>query len=251
MEILVTNDDGVNADGIRTLAKALESLGRVTVVAPAREMSAVSHALTIHQSVEFEHVENRTFAVEGTPADCVSLAVNKLLTKTPDLVVSGINRGANVADDVAYSGTVGAAREAAMLGIRAIAVSLATRTDEADYSRAAAFMSEIIPVVLRKNRWGRRTFLNVNVPEAAIQGVRVTSHGRREPFGKLELNDAPHALAYPWIQQGFTRHDKGNMTDIQALREDFVSVTPLHFDFTNYNAIEELESWDLKFNGRK
>ncbi len=145
-------------------------MGEVTVVAPAREMSAVSHALTIHEPLRFEHVEHRMFKVEGTPADCVNLAVVKLLPKPPDVVVSGINRGANVGDDIAYSGTVAGAREAAMLGVPSMAVSLASKDGAADYSHAAAFAAQILPALAGKKEWSRRTFLNVNVPELEGQG---------------------------------------------------------------------------------
>ncbi len=145
MNILVTNDDGVHAPGIKALAEKLREVGEVTVVAPLREMSAVSHALTISAPLRFEHLEDRTFFVEGTPADCVNLAVGKLLPNPPDIVVSGINRGANVGDDIAYSGTVAGAREAAMLGVPSIAISFASKDEDADYRAAASFTVSASP----------------------------------------------------------------------------------------------------------
>jgi 5'-nucleotidase len=250
LDILVTNDDGVHAPGIRSLAAKLRDVGDVTVVAPAREMSAVSHALTIAEPVRFDHIEPRVFAVEGTPADCVNLAVSKLLPKPPDVVVSGINRGANVGDDIAYSGTVAGAREAAMLGVPSLAVSLATKEQEADYSNAAHFAAVITKLLFEKKNWGRRTFLNVNVPNAPVKGVRITSQGHRDYWAKVEERIDPRSRVYYWIKQGFNRWEKNGMSDIAALRERFISVTPLQFDFTAYSALEELDSWELKFNGQ-
>ncbi len=241
----------MHAPGIKALAEKLREVGEVTVVAPAREMSAVSHALTISAPLRFEHLEQRTFFVEGTPADCVNLALRKLLPRPPDIVVSGINRGANVGDDIAYSGTVAGARQAAMLGVPSIAVSLATREDDVDYSTAAAFAAEIVEVVVKKKDWGRRTFLNVNVPNSKVKGVRITSQGRHDGWARVEERVEPSSRVYYWIKQGFTRWDKTGMSDIHALRDQYISVTPLQFDFTNYNALETLESWNLQFNGKK
>ena len=247
----MTNDDGIEAPGIRTLAERLREVGEVTVVAPAREMSAVSHALTIHEPLRFEHVGPRTFRVEGTPADCVNLAVVKLFPKPPDVVVSGINRGANVGDDIAYSGTVAGAREAAMLGVPSMAVSLASKDPGADYSHAAAFAAQLLPVLATKKEWSRRTFLNVNVPDAKVKGVRVTSQGRRPSWTKVEERIDPASRIYYWVKQGFTKVEREALSDISALRDSYISITPLQFDFTAYSVLEELESWDLRFNGSR
>jgi 5'-nucleotidase len=247
----VTNDDGIDAPGIRALAESLREIGDVTVVAPATEMSAVSHALTIHEPLRFEHVGERTFKVEGTPADCVNLAVVKLLPKPPDVVVSGINRGANVGDDIAYSGTVAGAREGAMLGIASMAISLASKADSADYSSAAAFAVQILPILAAKKEWSRRTFLNVNVPDSRVRGVRITSQGRRASWTKVEERVDPASRIYYWVKQGFTKVEKEAVSDISALRDSYISITPLQFDFTAYSALEELQSWDLRFNGRR
>ena len=247
----MTNDDGIEAPGIRTLAERLRKVGEVTVVAPAREMSAVSHALTIHEPLRFEHVGPRTFRVEGTPADCVNLAVVKLFPKPPDVVVSGINRGANVGDDVAYSGTVAGAREAAMLGVPSMAVSLASKDPGADYSHAAAFAAQLLPVLATKKEWSRRTFLNVNVPDAKVKGVRVTSQGRRPSWTKVEERIDPASRIYYWVKQGVTKVEREALSDISAIRDSYISITPLQFDFTAYSVLEELESWDLRFNGNR
>jgi 5'-nucleotidase len=245
----VTNDDGIDAPGIRALAAKLRDVGEVTVVAPAREMSAVSHALTIHEPVRFEHLEQRLFKVEGTPADCVNLAVVKLLPKPPDIVVSGINRGANLGDDIAYSGTVAGAREGAMLGLPSMAVSLASKEGGADYSAAAAFAAQIVPLVARKREWSRRTFLNVNVPNSKIKGVRITSQGHPEHWTRVEEKVDPASRIYSWVRHGFTRMEREAVADIAAIREGFISITPLQFDFTAYSALEELSQWNLSFNG--
>jgi 5'/3'-nucleotidase len=248
---LITNDDGIEAPGIRALAAKLREVGEVTVVAPAREMSAVSHALTISEPLRFEHVDERMFSVEGTPADCVSLAVTKLLPRPPDLVVSGINRGANVADDIAYSGTVAGAREAAMLGVPSMAVSLATKDPGADYSNAAAFAAQLTSVVASQKHWTRRTFLNVNVPTTKVKGVRITSQGHRHGWTRVEERVDPKSRVYYWLKQGFNRSEKESFSDVEALRDSFISVTPLQFDFTAYEALPEVQSWNLQFNGNR
>jgi 5'-nucleotidase len=245
----VTNDDGIDAPGIRVLAQKLREIGDVTVVAPAREMSAVSHALTIHEPLRFEHVGERSFKVEGTPADCVNLAVVKLLPKPPDVVVSGINRGANVGDDIAYSGTVAGAREAVMLGVPSVAVSLASKEGGADYSNAAAFTAQLIPLLAKMKEWSRRTFLNVNVPDSKVKGVRITSQGHRASWTKVEEKIDPASRVYYWVKHGLTKVEKETISDISALRDSYISITPLQFDFTAYSALEELQSWDLRFNG--
>jgi 5'-nucleotidase len=247
----VTNDDGIDAPGIRALAEKLGEVGDVTVVAPSREMSAVSHALTIHEPLRFQHVGGRAFKVEGTPADCVNLAIVKLLPKPPDVVVSGINRGANVGDDIAYSGTVAGAREAAMLGVPSMAVSLASKDSGADYSHAAAFAAQLLPTLATKKEWSRKTFLNVNVPDAKVKGVRVTSQGRRVSWTKVEEKIDPASRIYYWVKQGFTKVERESISDISAIRDDYISITPLQFDFTAYSVLEELQSWDLRFNGSR
>jgi 5'/3'-nucleotidase len=214
-------------------------------------MSAVSHALTIHEPLRFEHVGERMFSVDGTPADCVALAVGKLLPRPPDLVVSGINRGANVGDDIAYSGTVAGAREAAMLGVPSMAFSLASKDDKADYGPAAAFAAQLAGIVAAKKHWHRRTFLNVNVPNAKVKGVRVTNQGHRDQWAKVEEKVDPSSRVYYWLKQGFVRTERARegLSDVQAIRDSYISVTPLQFDFTAYSALEELEALNLKFNG--
>ena len=210
-------------------------------------MSAISHALTINAPLRYEKIEDEVFAVEGTPADCVTLAVENLLAGPPDLVVSGINRGANLGDDIAYSGTVAGAMEGAMLGIRAFAVSLASKT-HGDYSHAAAFAAQLARLLDEKTL-PRRTFLNVNVPVGQIRGVRVTSQGRREYRAKVEERVDPRSRVYFWIKEGFSRWEKNGVSDITAVRESHISVTPLQIDLTNYKALDDVVSWNMKWNG--
>jgi 5'-nucleotidase len=217
------------------------------VVAPVREMSAVSHALTINAPVRYEHVTQHVFAVEGTPADCVNLAVGNLLPQPPDLLVSGINRGANLGDDVTYSGTVAGAMEGAMLGIPSFAVSL-TSKESHDYSAAAAFSGDLARVLLKK-ALPRRTFLNVNVPTGAIKGVRITSQGRRDYRPELEARVDPRSRVYFWIKEGFSRWERNGMADVAAIRAGLISVTPLQIDLTNYKVLDELLGWNLSWNG--
>ena len=243
IRILVTNDDGVHSPGLRALAERLGAIGEVTVVAPDREVSGISHALTVSEPLRYEKLEEGVFAVAGTPADCVNLAVGNLLKVRPDLVVSGINRGANVADDVTYSGTVAGAMEGAMLGITSFAVSLASKQSE-DFRTAAEFAVQLAQIVAEKTL-PPRTFLNVNVPLGKVEGVRITSQGSRTG---AEPRDAGARL-YSWIKQGWSGAERNGISDIAAVRENLISVTPLHIDFTNYHALDELASWGLNWNG--
>jgi 5'-nucleotidase len=242
IRILVTNDDGVHSPGLRALVERLGAIGEVTVVAPDREVSGISHALTVSEPLRYEKLEEDVFAVSGTPADCVNLAIGNLLKGRPDLVVSGINRGANVADDVTYSGTVAGAMEGAMLGITSFAVSLASKQSE-DFATAAEFALQLAQIVSEK-KLPHRTFLNVNVPIGKVEGVRITSQGRPNP----DPRDAGARL-YSWIKQGWSGAERNGISDIAAVRESLISVTPLHVDFTNYHALDELASWGLNWNG--
>jgi 5'-nucleotidase len=244
---LVTNDDGVDAPGLRVAAEKLSEVGEVTVVAPAREVSGVSHALTLSEPLRYTQLDERVYSVEGTPTDCVNLAVGNLLRKPPDLLVSGINRGANLGDDVTYSGTVAGAMEGAMLGITSFAVSLASKVSE-DYRIAGEFSVQLAQIVTRK-KLPRQTFLNVNVPAGKVDGVRITSQGRRDYRANVEKRVDPRSRVYFWIKQGFSRWERDGISDIMAVRDNLISVTPLHIDFTNYQALDELASWGLNWNG--
>lgn len=234
--------------GLTALAEVLRRVGDVTVVAPAREVSGVSHALTLSAPLRYERIGEHIFSVEGTPTDCVNLAVANLLPKPPELVVSGINRGANLGDDVTYSGTVAGAMEGAILGIPAFAVSLASKAEE-DYTVAAEFSAQLARI-LRDKKLPKRTFLNVNVPAGPVKGVQITSQGFRSYRASVEERIDPRSRVYFWIKQGFSRWERNGMSDIHAVRENMISVTPLEIDFTNYNALDELASWGLAWNGK-
>jgi 5'-nucleotidase len=247
IQILITNDDGVHAPGIQALSEKLREIGEVTVVAPSREMSAISHALTINAPLRYDRLSDRVFAVDGTPADCVNLAVGNLLAQPADILVSGINRGANLGDDVTYSGTVAGAMEGAMLGIPSFAVSLATKGD-AEFGEAASFAAYLAPVLVSQGL-PRRTFLNVNVPSGPVKGVSITSQGHRDYRAKVEERIDPRARVYFWIKEGISRWEKNGISDITAIRRGMISVTPLQIDLTDYKALDRVLAWKLAWNG--
>lgn len=240
--LLVTNDDGIHAPGLKALAAALSPMGTVFVVAPDREMSACAQSLTLKHPLRAERVDERRFAVDGTPADCVNLALVKLLPRRPDLVVSGINRGANLGDDVFYSGTVGGAREATFFGVPGIASSLASRED-VDYSHAAEFTARLARIVLAHGL-PERTLLNVNVPPGAPSGAVITAQGRRDHEGTILEALDPRRRTYYWIEEGRDVWAADEMSDIHALRRGLISVSPLHTDTTNHAAVTALRSWE-------
>jgi len=240
--LLVTNDDGVHAPGLRALAAALEGLGEVHVVAPDREVSACSQSLTLKHPLRVETVSPRVHAVDGTPADCVNLALVKLLPRRPDLVLSGINRGGNLGDDVFYSGTVGGAREGTFFGIPSVAISLAARA-EVDFAQAAAFAVRLARMVLEKGL-PEQTLLNVNVPSGRPRGVAVTVQGRREHEGTILEGLDPRRRTYYWIEEGRDRWVSDAMSDIHAIRNGLISVTPLNTDTTHHAVLAAFHAWE-------
>ena len=240
--LLVTNDDGVHAAGLRALIAALEPVGEVHVVAPDREVSACSQSLTLKHPLRVETVAPRIHAVDGTPADSVNLALVKLLPRRPDLVVSGINRGGNLGDDVFYSGTVGGAREGTFFGIPSVAISLAVRA-EADFTEAAAFATRLARMVLEKGL-PEQTLLNVNVPSGRPRGVAVTVQGRREHEGTILEGLDPRRRTYYWIEEGSDRWVSDAMSDIHAVRNGLISVTPLHTDSTHHAVLAAFHAWE-------
>jgi len=242
--ILVTNDDGVHAPGIKALAAALAGLGAVHVVAPDREVSACAQSLTLKHPLRAERVEERVYAVDGTPADCVNLALVKLLPRRPDLVMSGINRGANMGEDVFYSGTVGGAREGTFFGVHSIAVSLAVReARDLDFSPAAAFAARLAGIVLAKGL-PERTLLNVNVPPGTPAGVAMTVQGRREHEGTIFEGLDPRRRTYYWIEEGTDRWLTDEMSDIHAVRSGLISVSPLQTDTTHHAVLPAFRAWE-------
>lgn len=247
MKILVTNDDGIHAPGITALAEALGRVGEVAVVAPDRERSAVSHALTLHHPLRAECLGPGRFAVDGTPTDCVNLGIHSLLDFHPDLVVSGINRGANLGDDVTYSGTVAAAMEATLMGIPAFAISLASRDERCDYSAAAAFAARLAVTIIA-NGLPVDTFLNVNVPDMRVEQLQpplVTTQGKRRYEGTIVDKVDPRGRSYYWIGTADLDFHDIEGSDFSAISKGHISVTPLHLDLTNHRSIDLLRTWDL------
>ncbi len=246
MLILATNDDGVYSPGLTMLASALKDLGEVWVVAPDREQSAVSHSLTLHRPLLVEKIMEKVFSVNGTPTDCVNLAVGGLLPGKPDLVVSGINKGANLGEDVTYSGTVSAAFEAALMGIPAFAVSMAAREDFI-FKTAADFARRLGTAILNQ-KTGGHTLLNVNVPNLPareVRGVRVTRQGRRVYGGSVLERIDPRGKKYYWIGGDAENWTELPDADHEAVRQGFISVTPLRLDLTDFDAIKGLKALGL------
>ncbi|MEX0907632.1 MAG: 5'/3'-nucleotidase SurE [Gemmatimonadota bacterium] len=248
MRILVTNDDGYLASGLETLADAARELGDVDVVAPDREQSATSHSLTLHYPLRVRKAGGAVRVVDGTPTDCVMLAVGELLEERPDFVLSGINHGANLGDDVLYSGTVAAAMEATILGIPAIALSHASH-DHDHMADWGAVLKPLLKQLMSRERFPAETLLNVNLPAVRpdeVKGVRVTALGRRAYVGSLTKAQDPNGREYFWIGGGESKWWGGPESDFRAVHEGYVSVTPLHLDLTNYRLLEDLSGWDLK-----
>jgi 5'-nucleotidase len=238
--ILVSNDDGIHSEGLLALEDSLRRVGDVYTVAPEREQTSMSHALTLHRPLRVRELGGSRMAVDGTPTDCVKLALTGLLSKRPDLVVSGINKGPNLGDDIIYSGTVSAALEGALLGVPAIAVSLAT-FEKFNFAPAAEFTATLITRI-QKQGIPRDMLLNVNVPPIAkeeIQGWRFTRQGKRHYSETIVERVDPRGKKYYWIggdDLGFAE-DEG--TDCVAIRDGFISVTPLQVDFTNFKLLQE------------
>lgn len=247
MRIMVTNDDGIAAPGIKALAEALTLLGEVTVVAPDRERSAAGHSLTLHSPLRVFELRQGWYAVDGTPTDCVNMGIHSLLPFRPDLVVSGINHGGNMGDDITYSGTVAAAMEANLMGIPALAVSLATFAPTSHFDDAAQATLPIIREFIR-NPLPEDTFLNINVPDRPLAEIRpplITRQGKRSFVGKIVDKIDPRGRKYYWIGSEEPSFMDEDGTDFNAVGAGHVSVTPLHLDLTNYRALETLSRWNL------
>jgi 5'-nucleotidase len=243
--ILVTNDDGVHSEGIKALADAMRTLGEVMVVAPMAEASAIGHALTLRRPLRLETISDRVYAVDGTPTDCVNIAITSVLRGMPDLVVSGINKGWNLGDDVTYSGTVSGAFEAALLGPPGIGVSL-QRTDRPfDFSEAARAAHIVAQSVLAKGL-PLRTFLNINVPQGPTKGFKVTVQARRNHITKVDERVDPRGQRYFWIEEGQNEWEPHDRSDFQAVRDGYISVTPLQPDLTAYSVIPTVEEFLLE-----
>ena len=247
-QILVTNDDGVHSDGIHALAAALAPLGEVTVVAPHIEASAIGHALTLRRPLRMERLRERVYEVDGTPTDCVNIAVTQVYApaSAPDLVVSGINKGYNLGDDITYSGTVAGALEGSLLGIPSIAVSLARTRGTYDFVPAANAAATIASLVLRRELISARTFLNLNVPPGKPKGFRLTMQAKRNHITIVDPRTDPRGQAYYWIEEGENDWEPHDRSDYQAVRDGYVSVTPLQADMTDHEALSKLESLEIE-----
>jgi len=253
MRILVTNDDGILADGISILAQELLKIGEVEIVAPDRERSATGHAITVLRPLRINTVKLRdlgikAWAVDGTPSDCVKLAIEDLLEWKPDFVVSGINRGPNLGTDVLYSGTVSAAIEGAIYGIPSVAVSVAA-FENCHYPVAAEFSRNLVSILAEKGL-PPETLLNVNVPSVDkrdLAGVAITKLGARVWKDVFERRVDPRGRTYYWMAGTVEEHEGDLDIDAVAVRHNMVSITPIHLDLTKHDLIYELRTWDLEF----
>lgn len=248
MIILVSNDDGVDSPGIKELARAMKRIkgARVVVVAPAGEQSATSHSLTLHRPLRIEKMANGFYAVDGTPTDAVTLAIHRVLRRKPDLIISGINRGANLGEDVHYSGTVAAALEGAIMGIPAIAVSVAGK-DDFRYDVAGRFAKKLVMKVL-KEQWPPGLLLNVNVPSLPadkIKGYEMTILGRHD-YGDVIVDKLdPRGRPYYWIGSDPRTFADIPGSDCRAITQKKISVTPVQLDMTDHKFLNVLQKWKL------
>ncbi len=253
MRILISNDDGYRARGINALREALKGLGDLMVVAPDRNRSGASNSLTLDVPLRVSKAEQDVYFIQGTPTDCVHLAISGLFPFEPDMVVSGINNGSNLGDDVLYSGTVAAAMEARFLGKPAVAVSLNTdglRGDSKRWFETGAHFARQIVQRLQSTplemKMGRATLLNVNVPNIPVEqvkGIKVTRLGNRHRSEAVIRAEDPRGRPVYWVGPAGAGQDAGPGTDFHAVAEGFVSVTPLSVDLTNYDALDTVRSW--------
>lgn len=242
--ILITNDDGYHSDGIIALEQALSDLGEIYVIAPESEQSGASHSLTLARPLRIRQIDGRHWTVDGTPTDCVTLALNQILSsrERPHICVSGINHGPNLGDDATYSGTVAGAMEATILGVPGLAFSLAA-TRSHDFSESMKFARHITERAVAGGL-PKQTLLNINIPKGEPKGIRITKQGFKEARPVISEHIDPRGKLYYWIgeiRNGF-RAEGG--TDFEAIEEGFVSVTPMRSDLTNHAAIELLNGWN-------
>jgi 5'-nucleotidase len=248
--ILVTNDDGITAPGIRSLIEIVKEFGDVAVIAPDSPQSAMGHAITINNTlfinkVHYDKDLHTEISSSGTPVDCVKIAINEILDRKPDLCVSGINHGSNASINVIYSGTMSAAMEAAMNGIPAIGFSLLDYDWNADFEASKPFIRKIIAQVLEKGI-PEDTVLNINIPKLpteSIKGIKICRQAKASWTEKFDKRLTPHGRNYYWMTGEFTNLDKGEDTDIWALENDYISIVPVHFDFTAHHAIQKLNDY--------
>jgi 5'-nucleotidase len=239
--ILVTNDDGISAPGIKALEQSMLPLGEVTVIAPDREMSATSQSISLHTPLRIHQIDERHYSVNGTPADSVILALYYILPQPPDLVVSGINPGGNMGENVVYSGTVGGAMEAAVHGVPAFAISLVSRSDH-DFSAAAAFATRLAAKILEEGL-DRGVCLNVNVPRGEVNGVRITRQSQKISQNLVLEQKDPRGRPHYWLDEMVELTDVEPDSDNGAVREHHISLTPLQVDRTHYPSLNHLSRW--------
>ncbi|MDI6759072.1 MAG: 5'/3'-nucleotidase SurE [Candidatus Omnitrophota bacterium] len=249
MNILLTNDDGIYAEGIRALYDSLKKNGEVTVVAPDSERSAVGHAITLSDPLRVKSVNRNGkffgYSTTGTPADCVKLAIRAIMKKRPDLVVSGINLGPNVGYSVLYSGTVSGATKGAILGIPSFAISLATFTNP-DFSFAAEFARKLARLIVHHKGLPHGTLLNVNVPavpKKRIKGVRIVKQSERAIEERFDKREDPRKRTYYWLTGEVIKSDRKTEADIETIRNNYISISPIRCDMTDYSFMDKLKLW--------
>lgn len=252
LKILISNDDGIYSKGLYELAKRMARIGKVSVVAPDKEQSAIGHAITMHQplrcrKIKLYDLDIDAWWVNGTPADCIKLGIETLLSERPDLVISGINDGENLGTDIIYSGTVSAAVEGSMFNIPAIAVSY-QRYGEADFSLAAKVAGDVIEQVL-ENAGGKSMLININIPAIGnidqLRGVMITKLGVKKYKNNFEERKDPRGNSYYWLAGELIEDEISEDSDIYAVRKKYVSVTPIHVDFTGYEEIGKIQEWNI------
>ncbi|NIM50826.1 MAG: 5'/3'-nucleotidase SurE [Gemmatimonadales bacterium] len=247
MNILISNDDGILARGLGVLADVCRTVGSVTVVAPDREQSGASHSLTLDRPLRPSRRPDGSLQVDGTPTDCVLLALGVLLDEKPDYVFSGINHGPNMGEDVLYSGTVAAAMEGLSLGIPGVAISLAGNNVELLDSHRP-WLERLVADIVKVKEFPKETLLNVNlppIPGAEIQGIRVTTLGKRVYSESLVRTKDPWGRTGYWIGGGQISWSGREDSDFRAIQDHYISVTPLHVDLTNYGLLEDVTGWQL------
>jgi len=252
MTILITNDDGIHSEGLLALKSALRGLGRVVVVAPDRPRSASGHSITLHKPLRVERVRlldgEFGYATNGTPSDCITLGILFVAGSPVDLVVSGINRGPNLGWDITYSGTVSAAMEGTVMGVPSFAISVVARGDDAGFDYAVKF-AEFLAGLLAERRLPPSVFLNVNVPGVPpdqIAGVQLTRQGKRHYLGRIEKRTDPMGRDYYWLGGDAPEDELEEGTDVKAIADGKVSVTPIHLDLTGYSALDQVRQWNIE-----
>jgi 5'-nucleotidase len=244
MHLLLSNDDGIHATGLRLLANALAPLGKITVVAPNRDRSASSNSLTLERPIRAQTVEENWYSVDGTPTDCVHLAITGLIEDEPNIVVAGINNGANLGDDVIYSGTVAAAMEGRFLGLPAVAISVASFQPR--FLEVAAQVSHELIAKLSTTQLPKDVIININIPDLPkqeLKGIQTTRLGNRHKAEPVIKSEDPRGKPIYWVGSAGPELDAGPGTDFHAIKNGYVSVSPMHLDLTHYKAMQDVADW--------